>query len=128
AFKRENPSDIYSLGVLFWELSNVESNPAIERESINSFEYKSFKNWEVIGSEEDIALSNLNVLSIYLLMVETITKVHHHINIIQFLGITNDPKIKEYYIVCQFANNGNLRNYLRKHFSELDWPTKIKMA
>ncbi|RIB29541.1 kinase-like domain-containing protein [Gigaspora rosea] len=31
-------------------------------------------------------------------------------------------------MVLQFANNGNLRSYLREHFSELDWTAKIRMA
>ena len=31
-------------------------------------------------------------------------------------------------MVLQFANNGDLRSYLRDHFSELNWSTKIKMA
>ncbi|CAG8768059.1 13808_t:CDS:2, partial [Racocetra persica] len=37
-------------------------------------------------------------------------------------------KAETYYMVLQFANKGNLRCYLRDHFSELDWITKIRMA
>ncbi|RIB04240.1 kinase-like domain-containing protein [Gigaspora rosea] len=60
--------------------------------------------------------------------VKLITKIHHHASIIRFYGITQDATNKTYYMVFQFANNGDLRSYLQNHFSELDWPTKIRMA
>ncbi|KAF0511313.1 kinase-like protein [Gigaspora margarita] len=31
-------------------------------------------------------------------------------------------------MILQFANNGDLQCYLRNHFLELDWATKIRMA
>ncbi|KAF0428767.1 kinase-like protein [Gigaspora margarita] len=52
----------------------------------------------------------------------------HSFDIIRFYGITKDETNEKYYMVLQFANNGDLRSYLQNHFSELDWPTKIKMA
>lgn len=60
--------------------------------------------------------------------IKNICKVHHHINIIRFYGITQDSRIKTYYMILQFANNGDLRSYFHNYFSELDWPTKIRMA
>ncbi|CAG8726219.1 1008_t:CDS:1, partial [Dentiscutata heterogama] len=30
--------------------------------------------------------------------------------------------------VLQFANSGNLREYLRSHFSELEWINKLHIA
>ncbi|RIB07361.1 kinase-like domain-containing protein [Gigaspora rosea] len=206
-FKREKPSDIYSLGVLFWELSsgvppfkNISGETIIARKIISgkredpingtpidfmnlycdawngdpnsrpditeichklnsiqllpvykdfktfeyTFEYKSFKDWKKLGEggfgstysaySEDIgqtvALKELSYRDekSYNDFVKIITKVPYHDNIIQFFGITKDPETETYYMVHQFANNGNLRRYLLKHFSELDWPTKIKMA
>ncbi|CAG8533262.1 37805_t:CDS:2, partial [Gigaspora margarita] len=52
----------------------------------------------------------------------------HNINIIRFFGITKDLTTETYHMVLQYANNGDFRSYLRDHFSELDWPFKIKMA
>ncbi|CAG8607035.1 3056_t:CDS:2 [Ambispora leptoticha] len=51
--------------------------------------------------------------------------VAHHDNIIRFFGITQDPNTEKYYLVLQFANNSDLRDYLRNKFSELDWETEI---
>ncbi|KAF0521248.1 kinase-like protein [Gigaspora margarita] len=123
---------------------------AIEHKYIKLFEYKSFQNWKVIGRggfgtvysayskdvEKTIALKSLycedndNDTSPNGLIKElkNITRVSHHDNIVRFFGITQDPNIEIYYMVLQFANNGDLRCYLRNHFSELDWATKIRMA
>ncbi|KAF0469708.1 kinase-like protein [Gigaspora margarita] len=212
-FKREKPSDIYSLGVLFWELSSgvppfknmtgetivarkiisgereapingtpidfmnlycdawngdPNSRPGIAEiclklnsiqlspvyESINSFEYKSFKNLKLISkgfidfysADSDDIGQTVTLMSInrnltylrdltdeksyndFVRQVKIITKVHHNDNILQFFGITKDPDTKTYYMVRQLANNCYFGTYLRDHFSELDWSTKIKMA
>ncbi|RIB23353.1 kinase-like domain-containing protein [Gigaspora rosea] len=44
--------------------------------------------------------------------------------------IIGEGEIQElkHYMILQFANNGDLRSYFHNHFSELDWPTKIRMA
>ncbi|KAF0469710.1 kinase-like protein [Gigaspora margarita] len=99
----------------------VESNPAIERESINSFEFKSFKNVEHIGkggfgdivSADSEDMGQTVALKCYtkasyndiVREVKIITKVHHHANIIRFFGITKNPETEKYYMVLQFANN-----------------------
>ncbi|CAG8814618.1 7266_t:CDS:2, partial [Gigaspora margarita] len=128
--------------------SSMESNPAIERESINSFEYESFKNWKCINhgyfdvysaDSEDIGqtvtlkslgrnLTDDKSYNDFVKEAKIITKVHYHVNILQFFGITKDATNETYYMVLRFANNGDLRSYLKDHFLELDWPTKIKMA
>ncbi|KAF0539802.1 kinase-like protein [Gigaspora margarita] len=46
-------------------------------------------------------------------------------NIIKFFGLSYDPKRKEYILVMQFANNGTLKNYLRKHKDTLKLSNKI---
>ena len=33
-----------------------------------------------------------------------------------------------YIIVLQYANQGNLRNYLKKNFPSLQWEDKVRMA
>lgn len=59
--------------------------------------------------------------------VKNIITVAHHDNIIRFFGITQDSE-GSYYMVLQYANNGDLRYYLSNNFSKLDWTTKIRMA
>ncbi|KAF0407565.1 kinase-like protein [Gigaspora margarita] len=122
---------------------------AVEREYIKSFEYDSFENKILIGEggfgtvysayskdiDQTIALKKLHHCSInddsfreFVREIKNNTKVDHNINIIRFFGITKDPTTETYHMVLQYANNGDLRSYLRDHFSELDWPIKIKMA
>ncbi|CAG8550105.1 10608_t:CDS:2 [Diversispora eburnea] len=57
-----------------------------------------------------------------------ILTVHYHDNIINFYGISIDPSTDTYYLVLQYAKDGNLRAYLRNNFKSLDWKIKINMA
>ncbi|RHZ83968.1 hypothetical protein Glove_86g161 [Diversispora epigaea] len=60
--------------------------------------------------------------------VKNINKVNHHDNIIHFYGVSIDPSIEKYYLVLQYAEDGNLQTYLRNNFEKLDWNAKISMA
>ncbi|RIB27714.1 kinase-like domain-containing protein [Gigaspora rosea] len=42
-------------------------------------------------------------------------------------GITQNTETKEFMMVFQYANNGNLHNYLRKNFSVLTWQDKLQI-
>ncbi|RHZ46439.1 hypothetical protein Glove_621g60 [Diversispora epigaea] len=57
-----------------------------------------------------------------------IMAVNNHDNIINFYGISIDSSTETYYLVLQYAKDGNLRTYLRNNFKILDWKTKINMA
>ncbi|KAF0501371.1 kinase-like protein [Gigaspora margarita] len=50
----------------------------------------------------------------------------NHERIIKFYGISLDMTEKTNYLVMEYANNGNLREYLRKN--ELEWPEKIRLT
>ncbi|RIA92866.1 kinase-like domain-containing protein, partial [Glomus cerebriforme] len=52
----------------------------------------------------------------------------NHPNINRFLGVTKDLVRNNYIIVLQYANQGNLREYLEKNFPSLHWEDKIQMA
>src|SRR5436190_17882197 len=41
-------------------------------------------------------------------------------------GVTQDPKTKEYMIVMQYANNGNLLSYLDQNINKLTWMDKLR--
>ncbi|RIB07303.1 kinase-like domain-containing protein, partial [Gigaspora rosea] len=50
-----------------------------------------------------------------------------HPNIIHFYGVTKGCiKIRAYCLVLEYANNGNLRNYLQDN--KLDWKEKKRIA
>jgi len=41
-------------------------------------------------------------------------------------GVTQDPETKEYMIVMQYANNGNLLSYLDQNIDKLTWKMKLQ--
>ncbi|GBB89108.1 hypothetical protein RclHR1_01580009 [Rhizophagus clarus] len=47
-------------------------------------------------------------------------------NINRVLGITEN--LESYILVSEYANGGNLRDYLKKEFTSLKWSDKIQMA
>ncbi|RHZ78455.1 hypothetical protein Glove_164g16 [Diversispora epigaea] len=80
-----------------------------------------------------VALKSLkeNEESFYEKFVRELTNilaVNNHDNIINFYGISIDPKKETYYLVLQYARDGNLRTYLQNNFKILDWKIKINMA
>src|SRR5581483_10344311 len=49
-------------------------------------------------------------------MLDTFTK---------FYGITKDPQTEEFMMVLEYAEFGNLRNFLKINFSNLKWKEKL---
>ena len=45
--------------------------------------------------------------------------------IIKYYGITQDPETKEYMLIMEYADGGNLHNYLQKNFTAIKWNTKL---
>jgi hypothetical protein len=45
--------------------------------------------------------------------------------VIKCHGITQDPKTKEYMFIIDYANGGNLHDYLQKEFISVKWHKKI---
>ncbi|RIB24753.1 kinase-like domain-containing protein [Gigaspora rosea] len=46
---------------------------------------------------------------------------------LEIYGITKDAKTEEYLMVHQYANSGNLHEFLSKYFKELKWLDKLKL-
>src|SRR6185436_18741609 len=44
---------------------------------------------------------------------------------IRFYGITQDPETHSYMIVLEYANDGNLREYLKINFNNINWKQKL---
>ncbi|GBC26213.2 kinase-like domain-containing protein [Rhizophagus irregularis DAOM 181602=DAOM 197198] len=59
-------------------------------------------------------------------------KIHLHLDycdrIVRCLGISTDQRTNEYLLVMQYANGGDLQNYLKKNFKNLTWNDKKKLA
>src|SRR5690348_5696193 len=43
----------------------------------------------------------------------------------RFYGITRDPQTEGFMMVFEYAEYGNLRNYLKSKFSNLEWSNKL---
>ncbi|CAB5342275.1 unnamed protein product [Rhizophagus irregularis] len=48
--------------------------------------------------------------------------------IVRCFGISQDVTTKEYLLVMQFANGGDLRNYFKDNFKKLTWEDKKRLA
>ncbi|CAG8806686.1 6504_t:CDS:2 [Gigaspora margarita] len=69
-----------------------------------------------------VALKSLNLQILFN------TTKHYHPNINQFHGVAKDEDSGKYYLILQYANNGNLRDYLKQNFENFTWNDKLHMA
>ncbi|KAF0547190.1 kinase-like protein [Gigaspora margarita] len=124
---------------------------AISDGHINYLEYNKFINPTEIGSggfgkvfkyewkdyELIVALKclkfdtdlNLNekIINDFINELKLLRRVDYHQNIIRFYGVTKDNN-GNYNMVLQYANEGNLREYLKENFSRLQWADKLSLA
>ncbi|PKC03103.1 kinase-like protein [Rhizophagus irregularis] len=120
----------------------------IESGYIRKFEYDEFSQIDKIGegafgivNKANLANTGLVALKIiiskssdehgevndeFIRELELLREVDYHPKINRCLGIMKDSG--KYILVLDYANEGNLRNYLRKKFISLKWKDKIQMA
>ncbi|CAH1770729.1 7212_t:CDS:2, partial [Entrophospora sp. SA101] len=119
----------------------------LKREHI-LYDYNSFQNIEFIDNgafgtiyhasskhcQGLVALKSINIDQKYtfeqlLNEAKQHCEVEHHNNILGFYGITKEKKHKKNYMfVLEYANNGNLCDYLKSNFYTMDWNIKLKFA
>jgi len=46
-------------------------------------------------------------------------------SIIRCYGVTQDPVTKEYMLIMDYADGGNLHDYLQKKFVDITWIRKL---
>ncbi|CAI2168917.1 11419_t:CDS:10 [Funneliformis geosporum] len=123
-------------------------NKMIKVGEISQFDYSEFSNFEEIGNgrfgivnRADFVSRGIQIALKSLLnrntrinkdVIADLVKelnIHIHPNIFQFIGITVDND-GDYKLVLEYANGGNLRNYLGNKiiFNSLKWKDKIQMA
>ncbi|GBB96650.1 hypothetical protein RclHR1_00280042 [Rhizophagus clarus] len=123
---------------------------AISKRLIKYYEFKDFSNIQEIGSggfakvyranwkkshiryaiKSFIKIDNATAKAI-VREIQLHREVDHHDNIIRFYGVTTSIKEnqrKEYSLVIEYADNGTLRNYLKKNLKNLNWNDKYKLA
>ncbi|CAJ0760828.1 16910_t:CDS:2, partial [Entrophospora sp. SA101] len=109
----------------------------------NSFQYIEFIDGGLFGTisrafskhhQELVALKSINIDQKYtfeqfLNEAKQHRKVEFHSNILSFYGITKEKKHKKNYMfVLEYADNGNLCDYLKTNFNIMDWNAKLKFA
>ncbi|RIB24271.1 kinase-like domain-containing protein [Gigaspora rosea] len=99
-------------------------------ESTSSSIYKA--EWENYGLT--IALKTIkeayirkDIFEEFVRELKHLQSIRFHENISHFYGISKDPD-GYYKLVLQYANNGNLRDYLKDNFQKLQWIDKFRIA
>ncbi|GBC08805.1 hypothetical protein RclHR1_00840006 [Rhizophagus clarus] len=119
----------------------------ISKNEIKCYEYSDFKGIRSIGrgnvvraklEGEFLALKSLNndyvTISKVIGELELLCKIDHE-NILKFYGFSrvegDVPQISQgnkYILVLEYSDSGPLSNYLKKHFDELNWNDKYRLA
>ncbi|RHZ90178.1 hypothetical protein Glove_5g21 [Diversispora epigaea] len=126
----------------------VSFENALKNNYIKKFDYNKFENFERIarGAFGTVYRANSRNLGIHVALkslhendnelfykkfvkeLTNILAVNYHDNIIKFYGISIDLSTETYYLVLQYAKDGDLRTYLQNNFNRLEWKIKIQMA
>ncbi|CAG8482898.1 9872_t:CDS:10, partial [Acaulospora colombiana] len=122
---------------------------SIDNDLITLFDFKEFENIQVIArgafgevskaywtaGEKTVALKTLynspeleSDKSFNEFVNELIRSVDFHDNVIRFFGLSLDVDNHRYFMVLQYADGGNMRDYLRNNHKKLTWEDRIKMG
>ncbi|GBC40264.2 kinase-like domain-containing protein [Rhizophagus irregularis DAOM 181602=DAOM 197198] len=84
---------------------------------------QNFENWtsalKSLNNSENVKLEFINEIKLH-------NKIGRETFVVIAYGITQDPETKNYIMVLEYAENGSLRNYLIKSYSELNWENKLQ--
>ncbi|CAG8732872.1 6981_t:CDS:2, partial [Funneliformis mosseae] len=67
-----------------------------------------------------------NILDAFIHELQIHLHLDHSDRIIRCFGISKDHE--DYLLIMQYANDGDLQNYLKKNFKNLTWNDKKKLA
>ncbi|RHZ47388.1 hypothetical protein Glove_583g6 [Diversispora epigaea] len=89
---------------------------------------KKNQHWKRYYEEAEVALKKFNNFVNFndvLNEMEIHLKTNNKYGSIQFYGITQDPETHSYMMVLQYAADGNLREYLKINFNNINWKQKL---
>ncbi|RHZ83697.1 hypothetical protein Glove_88g3 [Diversispora epigaea] len=92
-----------------WDIENQQWKRYSEDKKVVLKKFDNFVNFNDVLNEMEIHL-------------KTYTK---HNASIKFYGITQDPETLSYMMVLRYANDGNLREYLKINFNNINWKQKL---
>ncbi|RHZ87139.1 hypothetical protein Glove_40g177 [Diversispora epigaea] len=84
--------------------------------------------WERYRKDEEVALKKFDK---FVNFNDVLNEMAIHLNTngngsIHFYGITQDPETHSYMMVLQYAKAGNLREYLKINFNNINWKQKLQ--
>ncbi|RHZ87892.1 hypothetical protein Glove_29g158 [Diversispora epigaea] len=95
---------------------------SIKELDIENQQWKRDEQKEVVLKKFDNFVNFNNVLNEMVIHL----KIWIELASIQFYGITQDPETHSYMMVLQYAEDENLREYLKKNFNNINWLQKLK--
>ncbi|RIB25823.1 kinase-like domain-containing protein [Gigaspora rosea] len=114
--------------IKFFDYSEFNGKEKIN-DSVTSFIYKS--EWTTCGLIVALKSIKLDIegkdMESFAKELQLLQKVWFHPKINPFYGVTKDPS-ECYMMILQFANGGNLREFLNEKFSKLQWEEKYRIA
>ncbi|KAF0513796.1 kinase-like protein [Gigaspora margarita] len=92
--------------------------------------YKSvWKNCKLTVALKCLKFNTESEKNIIFKKIKHLQQVGFHPNIARIYGmVKGDQSCEDYYMAMQFANNGNLREYLNVNFPRLQWTDKLRIA
>ncbi|RHZ46758.1 hypothetical protein Glove_606g50 [Diversispora epigaea] len=95
--------------IQYWDIENQQWKRSDQFEVV----LKKYDNFANLNEEF------LNEMAIHLKTMDTSSYS------IQIYGITKDPETNKYMMVLQYMPDGNLRDYLKNHFNNINWDYKL---
>ncbi|RHZ73592.1 hypothetical protein Glove_230g2 [Diversispora epigaea] len=108
-------------------IQDAQLNANDDRRVIEWIPYNRFKDVKQIGKDEEVALKKFdNFVNFSDVLNEM--KMHLKTNgfiVVRFYGVTKDPETNSYMMVLEYAEDGNLREYLKINFNNINWLQKL---
>ncbi|RHZ83872.1 hypothetical protein Glove_87g228 [Diversispora epigaea] len=92
-----------------WDIENQQWKRYYKDQEVALKKFDNFVNFKDVLNEMEIHLKTNNKYDAS----------------IQFYGITQDPETHSYMMVLQYAKDGNLREYLKINFNNINWKQKL---
>ncbi|UZO03332.1 uncharacterized protein OCT59_023739 [Rhizophagus irregularis] len=106
-----------------WTSGNKDIDEFIQQSQLNAVYHKKYLEWipfEKFQNITYIAEGGFDFLN----EIKSHLQIYIY-DIVQCFGITQDPNNKEYMMVIEYCNDGNLRNYLNKSENYINYKSKI---
>ncbi|RIA91514.1 kinase-like domain-containing protein [Glomus cerebriforme] len=132
--ENSNPLDVYSfIDKLNYLPSNINWFKWIPYSQITNLKQIAKGGFGIIYKAnwlgKDVAVKrflNSQVMGRYFLNeAKALFQCYNLVYIVKVHGCTQDPETKDFMLIMEYANGGNLHNYLQKNFVDITWKKKL---